>query len=152
MLIPNRESLNPARIAPMDDLERWRDEFPILSRTVYMISNSLGAMPRRTARNLAEYADTWATRGVRGWEERWWEMPLEVGNKIARHHRRAGRLRQHARERHDGAHGGAVVPAAVAARAGGSSAPRWIFRRWSISFARRRPPASSCASSPPKTI
>ena len=68
----------------MDDLERWRDEFPILSRTVYMISNSLGAMPRQTARNLAEYADTWATRGVRGWEERWWEMPIEVGNKIAR--------------------------------------------------------------------
>src|SRR5260221_3239528 len=68
----------------MGDLERWRDEFPILSRTVYMISNSLGAMPRQTARNLADYADTWATRGVRGWEERWWEMPIEVGNKIAR--------------------------------------------------------------------
>jgi kynureninase len=68
----------------MDDLGRWRDEFPILSRSVYMISNSLGAMPRRTAQDLAEYADTWATRGVRGWEERWWEMPLEVGNKIAR--------------------------------------------------------------------
>jgi len=68
----------------MEDFARWRDEFPILSRTVYMISNSLGAMPRQTARNLAEYADTWATRGVRGWEERWWEMPLEVGNKIAR--------------------------------------------------------------------
>jgi len=68
----------------MDDLERWRDEFPILARTVYMISNSLGAMPRRTAQNLAEYAETWATRGVRGWEERWWEMPLEIGNKIAR--------------------------------------------------------------------
>src|SRR5205807_188147 len=61
-----------------------RDEFPILSRTVYMISNSLGAMPRQTARNLADYADTWATRGVRGWEDRWWEMPLEVGNKVAR--------------------------------------------------------------------
>jgi kynureninase len=68
----------------MDDLERWRDEFPILSRSVYMISNSLGAMPRQTAQNLAEYAETWATRGVRGWEERWWEMPVEVGNKIAR--------------------------------------------------------------------
>ena len=64
-------------------LERWRDEFPILSRTVYMISNSLGAMPRRAARDLAEYADTWATRGIRAWEERWWEMPLEIGNKIA---------------------------------------------------------------------
>ena len=68
----------------MDSLERWRDEFPILSRTVYMISNSLGAMPRRTADHLADYATTWATRGVRGWEERWWEMPLEVGNRIAR--------------------------------------------------------------------
>ena len=63
---------------------KWRDEFPILSRTVYMISNSLGAMPKRTAANLAEYAETWATRGVRGWEERWWEMPVEVGNKVAR--------------------------------------------------------------------
>jgi kynureninase len=67
----------------MDDFERWRAEFPILSRTVYMISNSLGAMPRRAAKDLADYAETWATRGVRAWEERWWEMPLEIGNKIA---------------------------------------------------------------------
>jgi kynureninase len=67
----------------MDNLERWRDEFPIVSRSVYMISNSLGAMPRRTAQNLADYANTWATRGVRAWEERWWEMPSELGNKIA---------------------------------------------------------------------
>src|SRR5262249_20838773 len=68
----------------MNTLEQWRDEFPILARTVYMISNSLGAMPRRTARDLAEYADTWATRGVRAWEERWWEMAVEVGDRIAR--------------------------------------------------------------------
>jgi kynureninase len=68
----------------MTDLAKWRDEFPILSRSVYMISNSLGAMPRKTAAYLAEYANTWATRGVRGWEDRWWEMPLEVGNRIAR--------------------------------------------------------------------
>jgi len=66
------------------ELARWREEFPILSRTVYLINNSLGAMPRRTARDLAEYADTWATRGVRAWEERWWEMPIAVGNKVAR--------------------------------------------------------------------
>jgi kynureninase len=66
-----------------DELARWRAEFPILASTVYMISNSLGAMPRRAARDLASYADVWATRGVRGWEERWWEMPNEVGNKIA---------------------------------------------------------------------
>jgi len=68
----------------MDDLEQWREEFPILSRCVYMINNSLGAMPRQTAQNLAAYADAWATRGVRAWEDRWWEMPAEVGNRIAR--------------------------------------------------------------------
>src|SRR6476620_7755095 len=68
----------------MEELAKWRDEFPILSQTIYMISNSLGAMPRRTADHLAEYARAWGTRGVRAWEERWWEMPLEVGNNIAR--------------------------------------------------------------------
>jgi kynureninase len=66
-----------------DDLERWRAEFPILQRAVYMISNSLGAMPRGVADSLAEYANTWATRGVRAWEERWWEMAGEVGDRIA---------------------------------------------------------------------
>jgi kynureninase len=67
----------------MFDVERYREEFPILSRTVYMISNSLGAMPRQAARDLATYAETWATRGVRAWEESWWELPIELGNKIA---------------------------------------------------------------------
>jgi len=82
--VPISNPLSPAPgVAAIDDLLKWRAEFPILERTVYMISNSLGAMPKQTAANLAEYADTWATRGVRGWEERWWEMPLEVGNKIA---------------------------------------------------------------------
>ena len=46
--------------------------------------DSLGAMPRQAARHLAEYADTWATRGVRAWEDRWWEIPAKMGNRIAR--------------------------------------------------------------------
>ena len=66
-----------------DPIGAWRAEFPILDRTVYMISNSLGAMPRGAARSLAEYAETWATRGVRAWEARWWEMAGEVGNRVA---------------------------------------------------------------------
>ena len=68
----------------MNDLEKWRSEFPILSRCVYMINNSLGAMPRQAARHLAAYADAWAARGVRAWEDRWWEMPAEIGDRIAR--------------------------------------------------------------------
>ncbi|MBM4258979.1 MAG: aminotransferase class V-fold PLP-dependent enzyme [Deltaproteobacteria bacterium] len=68
----------------MDDLLAYRKEFPILERTVYMISHSLGAMPRRVYDRLHEYADMWATRGIRAWAEGWWEMPVTTGDKIAR--------------------------------------------------------------------
>src|SRR5215472_8651809 len=65
-----------------DSLLRYRPEFPILDRTNYMISNSLGAMPRAVYDALKGYADIWATRGVRAWEERWWMLALEVGNEL----------------------------------------------------------------------
>jgi kynureninase len=65
-----------------DDLLRYRAEFPILQNTTYLISNSLGAMPRGVYESLKAYADTWAMRGVRAWEERWWMLAAEVGNEI----------------------------------------------------------------------
>jgi kynureninase len=68
----------------MSDLSTYRAEFPILSRSVYMISNSLGAMPRAVSASLADYAETWATRGVRAWAERWWTMGTELGDAIGR--------------------------------------------------------------------
>jgi kynureninase len=68
----------------MDNLLEWRKEFPILDKTVYMISHSLGAMPRRTRESLLEYAEVWATRGIRAWEEGWWEMPIDIGDLIGR--------------------------------------------------------------------
>ncbi|HWY47249.1 MAG TPA: aminotransferase class V-fold PLP-dependent enzyme [Bryobacteraceae bacterium] len=67
-----------------DPLLEWRKEFPVLDKTVYLISHSLGAMPRRTRDRLNEYADIWATRSIRAWEEGWWEMPITVGNLIAK--------------------------------------------------------------------
>jgi kynureninase len=41
-------------------------------------------MPRRTRDRLNEYADVWATRSIRAWEEGWWEMPVTIGNLIAK--------------------------------------------------------------------
>jgi kynureninase len=67
-----------------DELLAWRNEFPILERTVYLISHSLGAMPARTREYLVEYAETWATRGIRAWEEGWWEMPVKIGDLIGK--------------------------------------------------------------------
>ena len=66
------------------ELLALRSEFPILERTTYLISHSLGAMPRGVRDRLAEYAEIWATRGIRAWAEGWWSSPVETGNLVAR--------------------------------------------------------------------
>lgn len=65
-----------------DVLLRFRSEFPILATSTYLISNSLGAMPRQVFDAAHDYAETWATRGVRAWHEGWWQLAAEVGDKI----------------------------------------------------------------------
>ena len=66
-----------------DPLLAFRDEFPILSKTTYLVSNSLGAMPATVPARLAEYAEAWGSLGVRAWAQGWWEMPVRVGDEIA---------------------------------------------------------------------
>jgi len=67
-----------------DELLQWRSEFPILEKAVYLISHSLGAMPKSTYDRLHEYAEVWATRGVRAWAEGWWNMPVTVGDEVGK--------------------------------------------------------------------
>ena len=64
-------------------LLKWRDEFPILSKCNYLISNSLGAMPRGVYDSLKHYADMWAEHGVSAWGEEWYNLNAVVSNKIA---------------------------------------------------------------------
>ncbi len=66
-----------------DPLLRFRNEFPILATSTYLVSNSLGAMPRTVPDRLAEYTEQWQTRGVRAWAEGWWELPVTMGSQIA---------------------------------------------------------------------
>ena len=68
----------------MRDLLDYRSEFPILQETTYLINHSLGAMPRKVAERLGEFARMWAERGIRAWGEGWWTMPLTVGDQIGR--------------------------------------------------------------------
>jgi kynureninase len=65
-----------------EGLLRYRSEFPILDKTTYLISNSLGAMPRGVEDSLHQYTELWNTRGVRAWEDEWWMLALEVGDAI----------------------------------------------------------------------
>lgn len=66
-----------------DKLLDYRQEFPILDRTTYLVSNSLGPMPRSVPGKLAEYAQDWGDLGVKAWKKGWWEKPIDVGNEIA---------------------------------------------------------------------
>ncbi len=70
--------------ADVRELLDYRDEFPILERTTYLINHSLAAMPRRAEERLAEYARMWRERGIRSWSEGWWTMPMTVGDQVGR--------------------------------------------------------------------
>ncbi len=61
-----------------DPLLRYREEFPTLARTNYLISNSLGAMPRAARQSVGAFLDMWEQRGVRAWGEGWWTLQEEV--------------------------------------------------------------------------
>jgi kynureninase len=71
-------------LVPTHDPERWRDRFPILADTTYLVTHSLGAMPQAVYGKLQAYADQWARRGVRAWAEGWWDSPVEVGAQVAK--------------------------------------------------------------------
>jgi len=60
------------------ELTDYRDRFPILADTVYLINHSRGAMPAAAEDRVLEYARTRKTRGIRAWAEGWWEMPLSA--------------------------------------------------------------------------
>ena len=66
------------------ELTEYRERFPILRDTTYLINHSLGAMPAAAEERVLEYAHTWKTRGIRAWGEGWWEMSKTVGDQIGR--------------------------------------------------------------------
>jgi kynureninase len=66
------------------ELTDYRDRFPVLQRTTYLINHSLGAMPAAVEERLAAYARAWRERGIRAWGEGWWTLPLTVGDQVGR--------------------------------------------------------------------
>jgi len=64
------------------DLEKLRNEFPILREKAYLISNSLGAVPREVRTDLESYYALWASEGVSAWRMKWWDLSREVGNLV----------------------------------------------------------------------
>ena len=64
------------------ELSEYRDRFPILESTTYLINHSLGAMPAEAERRLEQFAREWMTRGARAWGEGWWESAFRAGDLV----------------------------------------------------------------------
>jgi len=75
--------MDPLVTASTDPLLAWREEFPTLRHTLHFISHSLGAMPRGVEASLGHYAEMWRERGIRAWEEEWFELPTRAGDVLA---------------------------------------------------------------------
>jgi kynureninase len=69
-----------------DPLGALRDRFVGTdSPLVYLDGNSLGRPLKVTAERLAGFVETqWGDRLIRGWGEGWFELPLELGDQLAR--------------------------------------------------------------------
>jgi kynureninase len=64
-------------------VDDWRAEFPALEKSVYMVSHSLGAMPKKAYEDLRAYADLWVNQGINAWHE-WLPEVDRAAARIAR--------------------------------------------------------------------
>jgi len=75
---------------------RYRAEFPIFERCVYLNSCSLGALSRRSRARVNEYLDLWDSRGASAWYETWWAALAELRDRYgALIHARPGCIALH---------------------------------------------------------
>lgn len=66
------------------DWTAWRAEFPILQRTNYLNSCSLGALSQRALARVATFHEDWHTHGASAWYEIWMGRMAELRGRVAR--------------------------------------------------------------------
>ena len=78
-------TIDPRVLDAADPLARFRDRFaPTEPGLVYLDGNSLGRPTKAGPERVAALGEQWAARLIRGWDEGWLEMPLRVGDLLAR--------------------------------------------------------------------
>ncbi len=83
-MIPT-QARDPGALDAADPLARFRDRFaPIEPGLVYLDGNSLGRPTKASLDRIAALGEQWATRLIRGWDDGWIELPLTVGDTLAR--------------------------------------------------------------------
>ena len=71
-----------AELDTADELRGFRGRFVIDPAVVYLDGNSLGCLSRATQARLERIVTQWGDRGVRGWDEGWLELPIDVGDRL----------------------------------------------------------------------
>jgi len=78
-------SLDPTPLDAADPLASFRDRFvPTEDGLIYLDGNSLGRPTKASVERVNALAEAWSKRLIRGWDDGWLEMPLAVGDILAR--------------------------------------------------------------------
>jgi kynureninase len=74
-----------AKLDDADPLAGFRDEFVLPDGVIYLVGNSLGAMPKAAAARVARAVEhEWARELVGGWNNAgWYAQPLTTGDRLA---------------------------------------------------------------------
>jgi kynureninase len=79
------DSFDPAPLDAADPLAAFRDRFvPTEPGVIYLDGNSLGRPTKASIERIGEITSTWSMRLIRGWEDGWLELPLVVGDILAK--------------------------------------------------------------------
>ncbi len=71
-----------AELDAADPLAPFRARFAIDDGLVYLDGNSLGCLPHATIERVAQTVSTWGSQLVRGWDQGWMELPVEIGDRL----------------------------------------------------------------------
>lgn len=84
-VIDPTSAIDPRALDAADPLAAFRDRFaPTEPGLVYLDGNSLGRPTKASIERLGAVAETWSQRLIGGWDDGWLELPLQVGNLLAR--------------------------------------------------------------------
>ena len=76
---------DPRELDAADPLASFRGRFaPIEDGLIYLDGNSLGRPTKASIERVNELAEAWSKRLIRGWDDGWMEMPLIVGDILAK--------------------------------------------------------------------
>ena len=76
---------DPLELDAADPLASFRDRFvPIEEGLTYLDGNSLGRPTKASVERVNALAEAWSKRLIRGWDDGWLEMPLTVGDILAK--------------------------------------------------------------------